>query len=246
MKPSLTLFWIYTKKLIKNWILWIFLVLDLIAVIVKIFIPFLKLPQSLYYLIALIGLIWAGFNSYLELLEKIPSEARPIKPEISIMSEEGNEYAYTFDQSMISELRKIRKAESKEGEEYTDPLLELSIPKSQLTYFARLENTGLVVVNLLTINARIDFDTPYRFMVPDVFLSEGTQISYPLLLQPKEILHLKIIDNIYKYSLLSDAQIAARTRILLEQKKILISQCLLNLLILKGKCKVIKKYSAYH
>jgi hypothetical protein len=175
----------------------------------------------LYYIIALLGLIWAGFNSYLELLEKIPSEARPINPEISIMFEEGHEYSYSFDQSEIELLREMRKLRLKEGEEYIDPIKELYLPKSQVTFFIRLENIGLVSVNLLTINGKVNFEGPYRFMIPDVYLSDGTQISYPILLQPKEILHLNIINKIFPNDLLSNAQIAARTRNLLDENKLI-------------------------
>jgi hypothetical protein len=207
-------------------------------VIVQIFIPSLKLPQPIYLIIALVGLIWAGFISYVEILKKNLSDEKPIIPglsiaksiipglsiaksiipELSIMFEEGNEYSYSLDQTEISLLRDLRKATTKKGEKYIDPENEFTLPKSLVTLFVRLENTGLIPINLLTIFAEIDLAKPYQFMVPDVFLSDGTQISYPKLLKPKDILQVKIIGKIFPFSLFSDAQIAARNRELLDKK----------------------------
>jgi hypothetical protein len=220
MKPSLSLAWSYLKNLGKKWILWLFLVLDLIAVIIQIFIPSFALPQGIYIGIAILGLLWAGFETYLDLLSKIPSEARPLQPEIVIVFEEGNEYSYRFRQVEdifpLDQLEFYRKVGAMDEQERD--LEETTLPKSFLSLHVRIENIGLVAVNILTIGGDIDLDKPYEFMVPEAHNRDSTTLSYPVLLKPKEKLPLTVVVPIYPFSLFTDAQVAARTRNLRETK----------------------------
>ena len=202
MKPSFSLASSYLKNLGKKWILWLFVALDFIAIIVQIFIPSLMLPRSLFIGVAILGLLWAGFEVYLDLLLKIPGEARPLKPEIEILLEEGNEYSYEFEQ-------------------YPDVLEKLkdaTLLNSVFNLRLRVENTGYVAVNILTIGGDIDMHQPFGFMVPNARNRDNTEISFPVLLDAKEKLSITLVDYIHPYNNFTDAQIAARTRKLRETK----------------------------
>jgi hypothetical protein len=65
----------YIKLIIKNWVLWLFFILDFIGFLIVYFIPDLKISTSIYIGLAMFGLLWAGFNVYHELEKKIPLES---------------------------------------------------------------------------------------------------------------------------------------------------------------------------
>ena len=204
----------------KKWILWLFLALDLIAVIVQIFIPSLTLPQGVYVGVAVLGLLWAGFETYLDLLSKIPGEARPLQPNIEIVFEEGNEYSYRFQQvedifapGQLENFRRVGAIDEQERE-----MREAVLPKSVARLYVRVENIGLVTINILTIGGDVDLDTPYQFMVPDAHNRDNTALSFPILLKPKEKLPITITVPIHPFIVYTDAQVAARTRNLRESK----------------------------
>lgn len=245
MKPSFSLAWSYLRSLGKKWILWLFLVLDLIAVIAQIFIPSLTLPQGVYIGIAILGLLWAGFETYLELLSKIPSEARPLQPEIAIILEEGNEYSYRFrqDEDVFSaeQLEFFRKAGAMDKREKS--VTETTLPISIISLHVRVENTGLVAVNILTIGGDIDLDEPYQFMVPEAYNRDNTLLSFPVLLKPKEKLPLTVKASIHPFSALTDAQVAARTRNLREAKATVEAKIFAEVIDPAGK--IFKYRSAY-
>jgi hypothetical protein len=193
MKPSFQLFWMFIKEIGKKWMLWLFVVLDIVAVVVQIFVPSLKIHQSVYVGLFVIGLIWASFETYLGLLTKIPSKERPIKPDVSLFFVEGNEYIYEFDTTF-------------------GPVDELILPKTLLTTHVRIENTGLVDVKILSINGNIDFYQPYQFMVPDPVSSDNIPLDFPLNLESKNSLIVNITASVFPFNLLTAAQIAARSR----------------------------------
>jgi hypothetical protein len=99
MKPTFKLFWTFLKELSKKWLLWLFLALDIAGAVIQILVPSLKPPQGVYLGLFVLGLILASFQTYLELLEKIPSRQRPLEPKISLFLVEGNEYFYGFQES---------------------------------------------------------------------------------------------------------------------------------------------------
>ncbi|KAF0107392.1 MAG: hypothetical protein FD146_1870 [Anaerolineaceae bacterium] len=251
MKPSFSLFWIYTKKIFKRWVFWLFLALDFIAVIAQFVFPSLRLPQFVYILIAVIGLIWAGFEAYLELLEKIPSESRPLTPEIYIFLEEGNEYSY----ELISEYQsksgeKKTKYQKSKGKVVQGPSKLPTLPSSLITQHIRLENKGLVNVNILSVEGRFKFHDdimgltlPYLFYIPDLFDSNGIKASYPIVLRSKDTLVFNVASLIGPSSQYTDAQISARTRNILENEDILDASISVEAIDPKGK---IYKYHITH
>lgn len=221
MKPSFSLVWSYLRNLGKKWILWLFLALDLIAVIAQIFLPFLTFPQGVYVGIAILGLLWAGFETYLDLLSKVPDESRPLQPEIDVVYEEGNEYSYRFetDDDTFSP-EEIKSFETTGVNKQKRIAIENTLPHSVIILHVRVENIGLVTVNVLTIGADLDAVKPYHFMVPDVYDRNNKKVSFPIRLKPKDKLLLKVVGSIFPFSGFTDAQIAARTRNLRETKAI--------------------------
>ena len=67
-------FFQYLKLIIKNWVLWLFFILDFIGLLIVYFIPDLKIPTSIYIGLAVFGLLWAGFSVYRDLEKKMPTE----------------------------------------------------------------------------------------------------------------------------------------------------------------------------
>jgi hypothetical protein len=72
MKETVRQFWTYLVLLFKKWILWLFIVLDVIGAIVTLIFPQLNPPLPIYWGLALIGLFVAGFQVYLDLINQMP------------------------------------------------------------------------------------------------------------------------------------------------------------------------------
>src|SRR3989339_1061247 len=191
IKPSFALFTIYLKNLISKWILWLCLSIDFIAVIVQVFIPSLTLPHIIYILIAVIGLIWSGFLSYIDILAKLPKESTPVQPEpkLAVFLIEGNEYSYKLSDT-AKETR----------------------PTSNITIHIRVENIGDVKLKLLTVAGDFSdlgggYRNPLAFMIPNAYDPiNDKSIPFPLVLGPNDKLNLDIVDSIHPAPLLNDAQ----------------------------------------
>jgi hypothetical protein len=217
MKPSFSLFINYGKNLAKKWILWLFLALDSIAIIVQFFIPTLRFPQLIYILILVIGLIWAGFQTYLDLLQKIPSEARPIEPDVNIYFNEGNEYSYRFQRIEEVYSSGVLKLNSKKQREKLEKEFhEQVLPKAFIDINFRIENKGLVSVDVISVNGSFESKLPYHFMVPNISYQNNLPITYPIKLDPTNVVQLCSIDYIFTMYL-TEAQVAANTRILFNE-----------------------------
>jgi hypothetical protein len=215
MKPSINLFWSFLKILARKWALWIFLALDAIGAIIQLVVPSFHLPQGIYVGVSIIGLIWASFETYLDLLSRIPSESRPITPEISMFLIEGSEYEYELD---------VR------GGSFATPTL----PKAQVTIHMRVENIGYVAVNLLTIEGKIDFKGPHDFMLPHPYNPNGDTFSFPTTLNSKESVLVDMAAPIY-HTNLTEAQVAARTRGLIDNRQTANAKILIEAIDPNGK-----------
>ena len=199
MKPSIILFWSFLKILARKWILWLFLALDAIGAVIQLVIPSFHLSQGVYIGVSLIGLVWASFEVYLDLLSKIPDKARPISPEISIYFVEGSEYEYKL-------------------EPRGDGFEKETLPNAQITLHLRIENTGFVPVKLLTVSGELEVHKPYGFMTSDTYETNGDKFLFPRMLGSKKSIQFDIVIPIHPYNLLTDAQVAAQTRKLMDEK----------------------------
>ena len=223
MKPTLSLFWSYIKALSRNWVLWLSIGIDLIARIIQVF-PFFQIIPQIYFqitytTIAFIGLVWAGFITYLNLLARIPDESKPLNPEISLLFKEGNEYSFGFQDNSIyipnKEDRKI--AHNEFNTNPNEVLKDSTLPKSELTLQLRIENTGLVPIRILKFGGSVEehrSKLPLHFMVPDAKNYDDSNLSYPMALPPNNSFHFKVVVSIHPSPLLSDAQVAARFNLL--------------------------------
>lgn len=63
----------YIKLVLRNWVLWIFFILDAIGFVLVYLSPSLKIPYYFYWLLAFLGIFIAGFQVYLNLINKIRS-----------------------------------------------------------------------------------------------------------------------------------------------------------------------------
>jgi len=231
MKPSLNLFWSFLKLLARKWVLWLFLALDGIAAIVQLLIPSFHLPQGVYIGVSIIGLVWASFETYLDLLSKIPDTSRPLTPEISMFFVEGSEYEYELN----SRAKLFTADDQKFSKELRRSIEEETLPLGKITLHMRIENTGFVAVNLLTVSGDIDLDEPYQFMVPHAHRLDGTSLLFPIRLNSKESILFNIVAPIHPFTLLTDAQIAAQTRRVIDDRLSVDAKIFAEVIDLSGK-----------
>ena len=60
----------FTRQIFSKWILWLFLILDVTALIIQYIAPEFRFPQYVYVVFGLIGFFWAGYKVNQELLIK--------------------------------------------------------------------------------------------------------------------------------------------------------------------------------
>lgn len=190
----------YTKLLLKKWILWIFTLLDIVALIIQATNPQLQLPQIAFLFLSVIGLFWAGFEVYKDTIAKIPVK-EDITPSIKLALLEGNEYSFDFAYHDIENQKRLIYRDSKTK----------TLPVAKVTLHLRIENTGLASVEILNIDGRFDNNEAYDFHVPDSVDSNNNQLSFPITIEPKNIIICNLVADIRPNILLTDAQLAART-----------------------------------
>jgi hypothetical protein len=187
----------YLGLLLKKWVLWLFVALDLIGLVADLVLPQMALPLPAYWGLALIGLLWASFQVYRELAGQIPavSEFQEQEPELVLELVEGNEYAY----SLLGE-----------GDQIVDESPQRTLQDAQIVFHVRISNAGSIGVDILSIKASYDsWQSPWNFMVSTP-MHAGDSVIFPIHLGPGEIMlcHLQSIICVWSYY--NDAQFAAR------------------------------------
>lgn len=190
MRRDFYLFGSFVTQLVKKWVFWLFLALDIIAVLVEFFFPSLSIPRGIYLAILAIGFILAAFQVHLDLLSKLPSNNLPLIPEIKLLFTEGNEYSYQFENSVNKD----------------------ALPHAMISLHATLQNTGAIPVKLLSVNGTIAVTEPYQFMVPAGRNRDGTVMKFPITVQPDDVMLFDVVASIWAFQLLTDAQVSAQTR----------------------------------
>ena len=208
MKTEFDSFIRYLKLLMHEYIVWVVFTIDAVFVVIQLTVPGFMLPNMVYYLIAGFGIAWASYKVYMKIVLTLPAENRPVTPEIKVSFVEGAEYSYSFLKKVDSI---IAKGPKKKGSKHILSQ-ESSLPLSRVTINARIENTGLVSVNILNVFGGIDYHAPYGFMIPKPTVHDGRTASFPISLSPRHSLTIDMVAPIHPYSLLTDAQIAARSR----------------------------------
>ncbi|MFA5141322.1 MAG: hypothetical protein WC728_19050, partial [Elusimicrobiota bacterium] len=151
-----------------------------------------------------------GYRVYFETLKKIPSEEISeeisIKPEIKVSFVEGNSYEYSLEST--TEL-----IDGQSQKKYS--LMHTSndmMPKAKIVFNSRLENIGLIPVDVIAINLSKPDEEPYRFMVPHPFDVNDNPLTFPINLNLNDTFYFKFIDSIFPSSLLTNAQIGVQMK----------------------------------
>jgi hypothetical protein len=201
----------FARSIAKKWFFWVSMAIEIAVLFLQIIIPGLTIPPILYGGIFLLGFFVANFQVYRDQQTKIPGSKLEISPIVQLEFEEGNQYSYRFeDWADYGEAMPIgRQPRARESTK----------PCSRITLHAVIRNSGVVRVNVLSVNGDIDFNGPFRFMVPSGRKSEGSHLDFPIPLEPKASLKVDIVASIYPSELLTDAQIAIRTRDLIQKNK---------------------------
>jgi hypothetical protein len=92
MNTEIKNFILYGKLIVQKWILWVFITIDITAVIAQIIFPSFKIPQLLFIVSAIIGLFWAGYqvnhdispNYFSQHKELPPFEILPLSFEVAL------------------------------------------------------------------------------------------------------------------------------------------------------------------
>jgi hypothetical protein len=220
----------FGRQVITKWVFWIFLILDVIAVIVVYFAPKLQVPQYVYIVFALIGFFWAAFKVNQDLLIKYnalsndPSKAvLPPKTSLSITLTEGNEYTYKIsapeDETAAYYLLKQAKESNAEQHYDENGVLYINdqpfyvLPHSEIFINPRIENDGNVPLDILVIEStcsHYDDNSPFQFIWNRVRVDEKN-VTYPHHLEPGEIFLCKISHEVHN-KLKTTAQFAASIR----------------------------------
>jgi len=195
MKRDFTLLLHYARLIAKKWVLWILLALDAIALIVRYSIPNTQLPQIVYWLLAIGGFFWAGYQVFRETVVKIPNRAgnliKRAKLSIKISLNEGNQYSYSLDK--------------------LDQSAELpTLPNATFTLHIKIENNGNIPVEILSIGGSMSLiGYPLYSDSTDDFTLDDETFVCPFLLKIGKIITCHLITKIYPGPTDSDVLFAA-------------------------------------
>lgn len=206
--------WTYLTLLFKKWVLWLFVVFSLIGLIADIVFPKLSLPLLLYGGLGLIGLLWASFQVYRELVAQMPEhlQALQLKPELALELVEGNEYTYLLLDLESSSRYLMQRVESRAEPESDDSKdKEYALPDALIVLHVRISNTGSIGVDVLSVDATYEeYKKPWNIMLPEPEDVDGQAIVFPVRLDPGGIMLCDLRSNAKPKSYYNDAQFAAR------------------------------------
>jgi hypothetical protein len=225
----------YLRLIVKKWVLWLFVLLDLVGLFVQYVRPNLQLPTYVYGLFAIAGFFWAGYQVFLETVESYEESLGTYREKMEKLSEalnveaildtpnlvlsliEGNEYSYYLGQSGLALTLKTSSkiAEEQGGDEHTNGQedgLGYFLPNAGVEFFLRLENLGCSLdVVIIQIEIQGEFQLPFSFGLGKSFINEQ-ETQYPLHLEPGEVLKSSIKFQIEPKSFHSNAQFASRLK----------------------------------
>jgi hypothetical protein len=78
-------FVLYLRLIARKWVLWLFFLLDLAALIAQIAVPGFQLPQTAFLLLTVVGLLWAGFQVHSDLARQLPTPPRYSPPPFELL-----------------------------------------------------------------------------------------------------------------------------------------------------------------
>lgn len=214
MKSSLSLILSYLKEIAKEWILWLFVVIDVVGLIVNFLIPSFSPPKWIFILLLVMGLIWSGYKTYYKLLMRIPDKDKPLEPKLSIKFRDGDEYSFGFFRNKLDSPLSNELALEEYLKDRDNTQVEICFPSSEMHLHIRIENIGLTPVDLLAIDSKSSLPPPFLFFGVTRYRSiNGKEFNFPITLLPRGIL-LVDVNVIPDTSILTPAQIAVRLKTL--------------------------------
>ena len=202
----------YLILLAKNWILWLFVLLDIIGIIVQFVIPNFQLPAYSYGTLAIIGFLWAGMQVFNQTVESYEGTIRDYRTRMARLSDaldidaildvqnisisliEGHEYKYLMgqysDEGLIHEI-KSNSAKVQDTDWVTDePVGETPyfVPNSFAEFYLRIENLGCNVdILIVETGIKDSYQLPFRFGSAKITVDDQA-IVYPMHLKPRQSL----------------------------------------------------------
>lgn len=204
--------WSFISLLTRKWLLWIFLVLDFIALIIQYNNPNYKLPQGYYVGFAVLGILWSSFQVYRDLLtdykKLIPGTSNRIS-NLDISFVEGNEYKFSLDDPYGDGIERIKRRAKDNNSDfrvdengiiYIDDIILYSLPEGYLEINFRIENTGDFPIDILDIDVGEDA-TNYTLTRPVSFgvntlIVDSKPIQFPLYINAKDVIVISSKDKI--------------------------------------------------
>lgn len=223
----------YLKLLLTKWVLWLFVLLDVIGVSVQFFIPNLTLPPIAYGFFAIVGFFWAGYQVYAETIqshevaiETYRQKLQKLSDEINISAilkeqnlslslVEGHEYSFEFNNSpnikaLMANLNSKDKSNQKQSSEYF-------LPSSGLNIYLRIENIGCDSdILVIQTNWDKDYNSPFDKHLAQAFLLNDTKVEYPIPLKADNYLECVLKIGLPPKTHITNAQFASLMRDLRE------------------------------
>ncbi|MFH2054595.1 MAG: hypothetical protein ABIJ61_01440 [bacterium] len=125
-------------------------------------------------------------------------------PNVALSLIEGAEYEYSFQVSTY------KTEDGEVVETLTHRYGSSSLPYSELTLHARVENCGDEAVKLLSAAGGGNYDKPFQFMLAKALDKDATALEFPIHLPGRNLLIFDLSAPIHPWCLFTDAQIAAR------------------------------------
>jgi hypothetical protein len=202
----------FLVAILRNRIFLLFLVLDALALSLQWMAPRFSLPQGYYFGFAFVGFVWSAFRAYRDLslayrniLSPKLVEKNP-RSELSISFLSGNEYAYSIadpyaGQNLhITRMQKTRGVKCRfdgRGVLYINDKVYYSMSKASLAINIRMENSGDLPLEVLSIRLENNLDLNYlNLSNAEVFLA-GKKLCFPLPLKSGEF---ALLQSKYKIS----------------------------------------------
>jgi hypothetical protein len=159
----------YLSLLAKKWVLWVCLVIDVIAYILGMAAPTVSIPQIVYWAIAAVGVLVAGYQVHSETESKLPKNHNsPLKINFALV--EGNEYSVSLSEPRMS---------------------EPTTPSVKFEFNLRIENLSTFPVNVVLITGGLilNKDTLHldKWGQLEPLSKTGEIVKYPLCMDAKSI-----------------------------------------------------------
>jgi len=196
----------FIVALLRNRIFLLFLVLDALAFSLQFINPLFSLPQSYYFGFAFVGLAWSAFRAYrdLSLAYRNILFPKPVEKisqsKLSVSFLAGNEYAYSISDPYdgynlhITRMQKTRGVKCRfdgRGVFYINDKVYYPMSKACLTINIRMENTGDLPLEVLSIRLENSLDLNYLNLSNEEVFLHGKKLGFPFPLKSGEFVLLQ-------------------------------------------------------